>query len=84
MGIRSQARDIWRAVSRLPFAVAKSIGRILEAAEALFYVAIAVGLLLILAEVNYGLGIVVKEGGHIGFVTKQTTICDTREQHQYL
>jgi hypothetical protein len=67
MGIKAQARDLGNAVLRLPFAAAKAIGRILEAAEALFYVAIAVGLLLILAEVNYGLGIVVKEGGHIGY-----------------
>jgi hypothetical protein len=65
-GITKQARAIALAIDRLPAALAMTITRVLEAAEALAYVALAVGILLIVAEVNYGLGIIVKEGAHIG------------------
>jgi len=66
-GIKGQLLDIEEAIFRLPEALEATITAIIETAELLLYVALAVGMLLILAEVNYGLGIIVKESGHIGY-----------------
>lgn len=67
-GIVKQLRAIGLACEELPLGIEMAVTRILESIEVLVYVLLAVGLLLILAEVNLGLGIIVKESAHIGFV----------------
>lgn len=74
-GIVKQLRAIGLACEELPLGIEMAVTRILESIEVLVYVLLAVGLLLILAEVNLGLGIIVKEGAHIGFVFR--VACDT-------
>lgn len=68
-GIVKQLRAIGLACEELPLGIEMAVTRILESIEVLVYVLLAVGLLLILAEVNLGLGIIVKESAHIGFVS---------------
>jgi hypothetical protein len=70
-----QARSILAAVERLPLAVAQTVERVLESSEILIYTIIGVGVLLIAAYIMEGVGYLIKESGHIGYVS--AVIIDT-------
>jgi hypothetical protein len=63
-----QARAVGAAIAQLPIAVAETVERVLESSEVLVYTFIGVGVILILAELMEGVGILIKESGHIGYV----------------
>lgn len=64
-----QARAILAAIERLPIAVAQTVERVLESSEILLYTVIAVGVILVAAYVMEGVGILIKESGHIGYLS---------------
>lgn len=64
-----QTRAVLKAIERLPLAVAETVERVLEASEMLLYTLIAVGAILIAAEVMKGVGLLIKESGHIAYIS---------------
>ena len=70
-----QGASLLAALERLPLAVAQTVERVLEASEILIYTIIGVGVLLITAYIMEGVGYLIKESGHIGYVS--AVIVDT-------